>query len=132
MEEYETQRQNFAIETTLASRSLAPRVRRLRELGYEFQLMFFWLDSPEINILRVAERVRKGGHHIPEEVIRRRYVAGVKNFFTLYKPLADIWRAYDNSLLDDPHLVARGQPGQPETIFLPDTWSRMKEIAENG
>ena len=132
MEEYEARGQNFAIETTLASRSLAPRVRRLRQSGYEFQLMFFWLDSPELNILRVAERVRKGGHHIPEEVIRRRYVAGLRNFFTLYLPLADIWRAYDNSELDDPQFVARGQQGQAETVFLSDTWNRMKEIADNG
>lgn len=132
MGEYEARHQNFAIETTMASRSLAPRVRRLCEAGYEFQLMFFWLSSPELNIARVAERVRNGGHHIPEEVIRRRYVAGLKNFFTLYLPLADIWRAYDNSALNDPQFVARGQQGQPETIFLPDQWDRMKEIAENG
>jgi predicted ABC-type ATPase len=131
MDEHEARREDFAIETTLASRSLAPRVRRLRQSGYEFQLMFFWLDSPELNIMRVAERVRKGGHHILEEVIRRRYVAGLKNFFTLYLPLADIWRAYDNSALDDPQFVARGQQGQPETVFLPDTWNRMKEIADN-
>ena len=131
MAEHEERREDFAIETTLASRSLAPRVRRLREMGYEFQLLFFWLESPELNIQRVAERVRKGGHHIPEEVIRRRYVAGLKNFFTLYLPLADIWRAYDNSALNDPQFVARGQHGQPETVFLPDTWNRMKEIADN-
>ena len=131
MDEHEARRQNFAIETTLASRSLAPRAARLRAAGYQFQLLFLWLDSPELNILRVAERVRKGGHHIPEGVIRRRYVAGLKNFFSLYLPLADIWRAYDNSALDDPQFVARGQQGQPETVFLPDTWNRMKEIADN-
>ena len=131
MDEYEAQQKSFAIETTLASRSLAPRVRRLRETGYQFQLLFFLLKSPELNIQRVAERVRKGGHHIPEDVIRRRYVAGLKNFFTLYLPLADIWRAYDNSELNDPQFVARGQQGQSETIFLPDVWNRMKEIADN-
>lgn len=90
MDEYQAQGKSFAVETTLASRSLAPRARRLQEVGYEFQLLLFWLASPEINIERVAERVRAGGHHILEEVIRRRYVGGLKNFFNLYLPLADV------------------------------------------
>ncbi len=132
MGEHEARREDFAMETTLASRSLAPRVRRLQAVGYEFQLLFFWLDSPEMNILRVAERVRKGGHHIPEEVIRRRYVAGLKNLFSLYLPLADVWSAYDNSQIGNTLLVAEGQREISEIVHLLDTWKRMKEIADNG
>ncbi len=132
MDEHEAQREDFAIETTLASRSLAPRVRRLQASGYEFQLLFFWLKSPELNIQRVAERVQRGGHHIPEEVIRRRYVAGLKNFFGLYMPLADEWRAYDNSEKGNALLVAEGRQGQAEITHRPETWQRMKGIADNG
>lgn len=132
MGEHETRREDFAIETTLASRSLAPRVRRLRESGYEFRLLFFWLESPELNIRRVAERVQRGGHHIPEEVIRRRYVAGLKNFFGLYMALADDWRAYDNSKDGMGVLVAEGWVGQPEVVYRPETWQQMKGIADNG
>ena len=131
MDEHQARREDFAIETTLASRSLAPRVRRLPEAGYEFQLFFFWLESPELNIQRVAERVQRGGHHIPEEVIRRRYVAGVKNFFSLYLPLADVWGAYDNTKYGSPRLVAEGGRTQPEHISLPDVWHRIKEISAN-
>lgn len=131
MDEYEGRRDDFAIETTLASRSLAPRVRRLRENGYRFQLLFFWLNSPEMNIERVAKRVLNGGHHIPEDVIRHRYVGGLKNLFSLYLPLADIWQVYDNTLTDDMKLVASKEEKQPQTILLPDTFSRMKEIANN-
>lgn len=131
MDEYESQNKSFAIETTLASRSLAPRVRRLQECGYRFQLLFFWLASPELNIQRVAERVQKGGHHIPEDVIRRRYVGGMKNLFSLYLPLADLWEVYDNSIKNSPQLVAAKEDKQPPTILLPDTFSRMKEIANN-
>lgn len=132
MDEYEAQNKSFAIETTLASRSLAPRVRRLQERSYQFQLLFFWLASPELNIQRVAERVQKGGHHIPEDVIRRRYVGGLKNLFSLYLPLADLWEVYDNSVKNSPQRVAAKESQQPPTILLPDTWSRMKEIANNG
>ncbi len=131
MDEYESQNKSFAIETTLASRSLAPRVRRLQERGYQFQLLFFWLSSPEMNIHRVAKRVLNGGHHIPEDVIRRRYVGGLKNLFSLYLPLADIWQVYDNTVTDDMKLVAAKEDKQPPTILLPDTFSRMKEIANN-
>jgi predicted ABC-type ATPase len=132
MGEHAARREDFAIETTLASRSLAPRIRRLRQSGYEFQLLFFWLESPELNIQRVAERVQRGGHHIPEDVIRRRYIAGLKNFFGLYMPLADDWRAYDNTQKGNALLIAEKRPGQAEIIHRPETWQRMKGIADNG
>lgn len=132
MGEHEARREDFAIETTLASRSLAPRVRRIQEAGYEFQLLFFWLASPELNIQRVAERVQRGGHHIPEDVIRRRYVAGLKNFFNLYKPLANDWRAYNNSESGKTLLVAEQRLGQPEAVHRLETWQQMKGIADNG
>jgi len=132
MAEHEERREDFAIETTLASRSLAPRVRHLQETGYEFQLLFFWLNSPELNIQRVAERVRSGGHHIPEDVIRRRYVAGLKNFFSLYMPLADTWGAYDNSIKGELKVVAEGKRDTIDVLLLPHSWERMKEIADNG
>ena len=131
MDEYESQNKSFAIETTLASRSLAPRVRRLQQSGYQFHLLFFWLSSPEMNIERVAKRVLNGGHHIPEDVIRRRYVGGLKNLFSLYLPIADLWQVYDNTLTDDMKLVASKENNRPETILLPNTFSRMKEIANN-
>lgn len=131
MDEYESQNKSFAIETTLASRSLAPRVRRLQERGYQFQLLFFWLNSPEMNIERVAKRVQNGGHHIPEDVIRRRYIGGLKNLFSLYLPLANIWQVYDNTVTDDMKLVAAKENKQLETILLLHTFSRMKEIANN-
>ena len=129
---HKARREDFAIETTLASRSLAPRVRRLQEAGYEFQLLFFWLASPELNIQRVAERVQRGGHHIPEDVIRRRYVAGLKNFFNLYKPLANDWRAYNNTESGKTLLVAEQRLGQAEVVHRLETWQQMKGIADNG
>ena len=131
MDEHEARREDFAIETTLASRSLAPRVRRLQQGGYEFQLLFFWLNSPELNIQRVAERVRSGGHHIPEEVIRRRYIAGLKNFFSLYMPLADTWGAYDNSIKGQSKVVAEGRRGSIDMLALPQSWEQMKETSDN-
>ena len=100
------QRRNFAFETTLAGRSLAPWLSSLIQNGYDFHLAYLWLPSADLAVARVADRVRMGGHHVPEETIRRRYRAGRRNFFRLYMPLATIWRMYDNSYVEDMRLIA--------------------------
>ena len=74
--------ENFAFETTLASRSFAPWIAKLREKGYFFHLTFLLLESPDLAISRVAERVKMGGHTVPEETIRRRYTSGFKKFLS--------------------------------------------------
>ena len=91
------ERRDFAFETTLASRSFAPFLGSLKASGYEVLVYYVWLRSSELAVQRVAERVRRGGHHIPADVIRRRYARGVENFFSLYRPLADRWVLCDNS-----------------------------------
>jgi predicted ABC-type ATPase len=118
-------RKSFAFETTLASRFYAPWVKRLRESGYKFHLVFLWLSSVELAIERVDERVRSGGHSIPDEIIRRRYGRGITNFFNLYEPLADTWAAYDNSGPGTPLLVAAGGENIPLRVIRPETWSML-------
>src|SRR5437016_5085574 len=85
------ERQDFAFETTLASRTFGPFLRRLREDGFTVYVCYVWLKSPDLSVQRVAERVRRGGHHVPEQEIRRRYRHGLANFIEIYKPLADYW-----------------------------------------
>lgn len=87
----------FAIETTLATRSYVNLVMRAQKQGYRVNLLYFWLSSPELAMRRVAERVSKGGHDIPEEIIRRRYTAGINNLFKLFMPVVDYWAIFDNS-----------------------------------
>ena len=99
-------RASFAFETTLASRSFAPWLTRLREDGYRIELIFLALPSPEHAIARVRLRVSQGGHDVPEAVIRRRFVRGLRNLFETYQPLADSWAVYDSSA-DQPMLVAQ-------------------------
>ncbi len=109
LRELARQRVNFGFETTLASRRLAPRLAELKRRGYLVHLIFLWLPSADLAVERVAERVRMGGHAVPENTIRRRYVAGLRNFFALYRPLADTWRLYDTSPLPPPRLIAWGE-----------------------
>jgi predicted ABC-type ATPase len=87
--------ESFAFETTLAARSYAQAIPRWRSLGYIVRLHFLSLPSVQIAIARVAERVRQGGHNIPEDVIRRRFDAGILNFEQLYKPIVNSWILYD-------------------------------------
>ena len=88
---------DFAFETTLASRSFATWIPKLKKQGYQFHLVFLWLKTVDLAIFRVRERIKSGGHSVPEQTITRRYSAGLKNFFNLYTPLADSWQFYDNS-----------------------------------
>ena len=87
-------RRSFVYETTLSSRQSLSVMERCHDLGYEVALVYVALDSPELNILRVAERVSRGGHDIPAEVIRRRYK-------TAFVRLPHALRLADNSLLFD-------------------------------
>jgi len=101
-------RESFAFETTLAGRSYARSIRRWRDAGYRVTLFFLSLSSPEIAISRVAQRVRQGGHDIPEEIIRRRFTAGHENFELLHKPIVTEWFLYDNGG-DEPILLEAGE-----------------------
>jgi predicted ABC-type ATPase len=101
-------RANFAFETTLASRSFAPWLAGLIAGGYAFHLIFLWLPSADFAVSRVAHRVAKGGHAVPEETVRRRYDAGLRNFFSLYQPQSTTWQMYDNSSGSPPRLIAAG------------------------
>ena len=125
-------RKSFAFETTLASRFYAPWVKRLRESGYKFHLVFLWLNSIELAIERVDERVRSGGHSIPDEVVRRRYDRGITNFFRLYQPLADTWVTYDNSGSGTPLLVSAGGENIPLRVIRPDTWGMLLNRQNEG
>ena len=116
---------DFAFETTLASRTFALWITDLRKTGYDFHLVFLWLPNEEFAIARVAERVRMGGHNVPEETIRRRYHTGLKNFFLLYKPLADFWRVYDNSEPAGPRLIASGSRSESDNIKDIAIWNMI-------
>ena len=122
-------RMDFAFETTLASKTFAPRLTRLRESGYRFHLAFLSLPSPDLAVARVAERVRAGGHDVPEAVIRRRFVSGLRNLFRLYLDLADTWQVFDNSALAAPRLIAARMPGEEIRLIDVDAWSNLLELS---
>jgi predicted ABC-type ATPase len=130
LKELAASQESFAFETTLASRTFAPWIGSLVNCGYKFHLVFLWLPSAEFAIERVAQRVRMGGHHVPNDVVRRRYTKGLKNFFSLYQTLATTWRVYDNYVdAEGPQLIAIGG-GSIEEIVVDETqWRSIKNQA---
>lgn len=89
--------ESFAFETTLSGRNYLTRIPIWQAAGYRVELIFLRLNSPDEAIARVAQRVRQGGHDVPEAVIRRRFAAGLENLRRHYAPLVDAWALYDNS-----------------------------------
>ena len=108
MDEYVRKGENFAFETTLAGLAYTGRIRQWRAMGYHVSLFFLRLSDAETAIARVAERVQQGGHYIPEDVIRRRFGAGLHHFEGVYKMEVDAWADFDN-MGEEPSLLQWGE-----------------------
>lgn len=116
---------SFSFETTLASRSFAPWIARLRrDHGYRFHLIYLWVPDASQSVARVASRVRAGGHFVPDDVVRRRYERGLANFFGLYSPIADSWEMFDNS--DGPKLIAAREDAGPVRFGDANLWEAIR------
>ena len=127
IKELARRKDNFAFETTLASRSFAPWIKKLCDDGYQFHLIYLWLPNEDFAVKRVENRVKMNGHNVPEDVIRRRYHAGIRNFFSLYKQLAKTWYFIDNSL-KNPQLIAFGNGKKDAVVENPKLWQHIREV----
>ena len=110
----------------MASRSLVPWIAELIQSGYKFNLVFLWLPSADLAVQRVADRVRLGGHGVPETTVRRRYDRGLRNFFSLYQPMATAWRMYDNTDVSNMRMVVEGRGAAVTTVFDTLLWEQIR------
>ena len=124
-----TRREDFCIETTLATRSLIKMVRMAQDQGYFVTVVYLWLRDPEIAVKRVAARVEAGGHDVAPDVIRRRYYTGLEYFFDLYSPVCDKWMLVDNSEADF-RIIAEGSAKGTTVRDLP-TYQLIKETHDS-
>ena len=124
-----TRREDFCIETTLATRSLIKMVRMAQDQGYFVTVVYLWLRDPEIAVKRVAARVEAGGHDVAPDVIRRRYYTGLEYFFDLYAPVCDKWMLVDNSEADF-RIIAEGSAKGTTVRDLP-TYQLIKETHDS-
>ena len=125
-------RADFGIESTLATRSLLKTVRSAQELGYSVTVLYLWLPSAEMALQRVKARVAAGGHDIQEDTVRRRYIAGLRNFFLEYRPVCDSWILADNS--EPPfRLIAEGSSSRGTVIYEPGLFKMIeKTVYDQG
>lgn len=122
-------KKNFAFETTGAGTNYIKHLQHAQKFGYEIHLLFLWLPSPELAVERVANRVQQGGHDIPEDTIRRRYFAGLKNLVKYYLPLVDRALILDNSIAGSTKIIARKHADHDLIIEEPNIWKEIQEVA---
>jgi len=90
-------RKDFAFETTLSAYGYLPLLEEARAAGYRIRLDFLWIASLDVTRERIRQRVRKGGHDIPDDVQRRRFPRDIRMLTEHYRPLLDHWRLFDNT-----------------------------------
>jgi predicted ABC-type ATPase len=121
---------DFGFETTLAGKSWLPVLQKLREQGYRLHIFFLWIPGPNLALRRIEERVRAGGHSIPEAVVRRRFTRGLRNFFQIYAPVVDSWLLFDSSQ-EIPELFALSiEDVQP--VFDRELFAAIKREAQES
>ncbi len=125
IKELVTLKETFAMETTLATRSVVNLIREAQREGYYVTLLYFWLNTPELAVERVKMRVAAGGHNVPESTIHRRYRAGVRNLFKLYLPICDYWMITDNSM-SPMEVIAKGFRKDKIEIFNSDIYTKLE------
>ena len=120
-----SKRSDFGFETTLSGVTHVSLLRKLRSQGYQIHLFFLWIATVEVALARIADRARRGGHEIPEPVVRRRFRKGIHHLFRLYRPLLDAWTLIDNSGAV-PRAVAREEEGT-RLVFDQKLFSKITE-----
>ena len=117
---------DFAIETTLATKSYHALVQHAQEKGYDAKLLYFGLQSPELALQRVAERVKNGGHNVEEHIVRRRYAAGIRNLFKLYLPVVDYFILIDNSIMPR-EVIAEGNIHEAVKVYNEEKFKKLRQ-----
>jgi len=122
-------KKSFMFETTAAGTNYIKHLKEAQTNGYNIQLLFLWLNSPELAVKRVASRVSQGGHYIPEDTIRRRYYAGLKNLITHYLPVSDTALILDNSVDGVYNGIIARKDSSGLKIEKPNIWKEIQGIA---
>ena len=123
-------RRDFAFESTLSGRTYATMLREARAAGYEVRLCYLWLPNVAMSLRRVRQRVRKGGHAVPEADLRRRFLPSLRNFFLLYLPLADEALLF-NAAGSPPQVIARWK-GRTALLIETELYDRIQNQIETG
>jgi len=120
---------DFGFETTLSGKTYVKLLQDMRKGRYLIHIFFLWITNVKLALERIELRIRNGGHHIPESIVRRRFDRSLPNFLQFYKPLADSWAIFDNSG-DAPKMIAFEESGKLD-ILDPDLFDILLKYKEN-
>jgi len=126
-------KKNFAFETTCAGHHHIETLKACRAAGYHISLVFYWLPSADMAIQRVKQRVKQGGHNIPEDTIRRRYGAGMKNLIHHYLEMVDNALILDNMQTlqsGGTRVIVEKVEGNKLQIYDASAWQQILKTAE--
>ena len=118
---------DFAFETTLSGKSYANTFKNIKRDGYEVHMLFLWIPDVRLSLARVADRVRKGGHGIPDEDVKRRFSRGLSNLFHIYLDFFDTCSIFDNST-DAPELIAKVEKNL-RSVLVPAKYKQILKQA---
>lgn len=129
LDDYLENRKSVLVESTLSGLSLRKHLVKAREKNFEITILFVYLDSPELCVQRVAVRVAKGGHHVPETDVKRRFKRANVNFWQSYTKLADDWSLFYNT----GEKIVQIAEGTSENVVILDEkeYQKWLKLAEN-
>lgn len=118
------EKETFAFETTLTAKSYIPLLKDAKKKKYKVILFYYWINSVKLALARIADRVKKGGHNIPKDVVERRYERSLNNLVNLFIPICDRWFVTDNS--NEKFLeIAKGILNKPLIIYNVEKWNQI-------
>ena len=123
IDEFTKAKTDFAFETTLSGRAYVQVIHRLRAEGFQVRMFYLWVQSLELTLLRIRDRVKRGGHNVPELDLRRRFPRTLRNLFTLYRPLLHTLYFIDNSA-DIPRLIFEEKAGKT-SVFVASIYEEV-------
>jgi len=115
LEKLKTKNKNIILESTLSGLFLKKLIQDFRKNEYSIKIIFVVLNSPEQCIERIKQRVRNGGHHVPDEDVKRRFYKGKNNFWKMYKAMVDDWKLFNNTE-SGYEFVAAGEKGKFDIV----------------
>jgi len=128
MKKFKREKQDFVIETTLSGKIWKPIIEDFKKNNYHITIFFIYLDTPEEAVRRIKVRMNKEGHYVSKDVVYRRYIRSIRNFWFVYRNLANTWILINNSR-DAPFLVACGEK-EDYTIIDEENFKRFLSIAK--
>lgn len=122
-----SEKSTFAFETTLTTKSYINILKFAKKKKYKILLFYYWINSPELALARIDDRVRKGGHNIPKDVVFRRYERSLNNLVNLFIPICDEWYVYNNSEAAL-NLISEGKSNKISKIYNNLFWNDIYDF----